>query len=78
MVVKIIGKEELKGHSKRTDRDYHFINVYFNAKVRGVVGLRAERLLIDPAMYDYNSIVVDANYEVEFDQRGQLVGFSKV
>ena len=38
MKIKVIGKAHLSGTSKRTGKDYDFIQVHYNGKARGVEG----------------------------------------
>lgn len=78
MKVKVVGKQELQGTSKKTGNSYHMIFVYINSQANGVFGLRADRVTLDPSMVPFQSINVGLDYNIDFDQRGQVVGFSQV
>ena len=78
MKVKVSGKAHLKGTSKRTGNDYDFIQVHYLGPDRGVEGLAAKTLSLDPARYPYDMIHIDRDYLVEFDDRGYPVEFTPV
>ncbi len=78
MKVKIFGKAHLEGTSKRTGKPYNFIQVHYLAPSRGVEGLAAQTLMLDPARFPLEQIVLNADYSVEFDNRGYPVDFSIV
>lgn len=76
MKVKAIGKAHLQGVSKRTGKPFDFIQVHYNGKVRGVEGLAALNLTLDPKDHPFDDIVVGQEYIVEFDNRGYIVEFA--
>ena len=78
MKIKVIGKAHLKGTSKKTGNDYDFIQVHYNGKARGVEGLAALTINLDPKDYPFADVVVGGEYSVEFDQRGYIVDFLPV
>lgn len=78
MKIRVIGKTHLQGVSKRTGNPYNFIQVYYNGPARNVIGEAAMNLSLDPSMVQYDSILVPADYNVEFDQRGYPVVFAPV
>lgn len=78
MKIRVIGKAHLKGTSKRTGKPYDFIQAHYNGPARDVTGLAALTVNLDPAMVDFNSIIVPGDYNVEFDQRGYPVVFQSV
>lgn len=78
MKVKIYGKAHLEGTSKRTGKPYNFIQVHYLSPARGVDGLAAQTLMLDPALHPLESIVVNGEYNVEFDNRGYPVEFFPV
>lgn len=75
MKIKVIGKAHLEGTSKRTGKDYNFHQVHYNAPFRGVEGVAAKTLSLDPGMVAYGAIQVGGEYYVEFDERGYVVAF---
>lgn len=75
MKIHVEGKAHLEGTSKRTGRDYNFNQVHYLAPARGVEGLSAQALSLDPGMYPFGSIEVGADYIVEFDRNGYVVSF---
>ena len=78
MTIKVYGKAHLEGTSRRTGRDYNFNQVHYLGKERGVEGLAALTLSLDPIAYPIGSIEVGAEYEVEFNNRGFVVSFERV
>ncbi len=75
MKIKVIGKAHLEGTSKKTGKSYNFNQIHYNGPARGVEGLAAQTLALDPAQYPIASIFVGRTYEVEFDNRGYPVCF---
>ena len=78
MKIKVYGKAHLEGTSKRTGKPYNFNQIHYLSRARGVDGLAAQTLMLDPAQYPLGSIVVNGEYNVEFDSRGYPVEFSPV
>lgn len=78
MKIKVYGKAHMEGTSKKTGRPYNFNQIYYLAPARGVEGLAAKTLNLDPAFYPLASISVNADYNVEFDDRGYPVDFAPV
>ena len=78
MNIKVSGKAHLKGKSKRTGNDYDFIQVHYLGKDRNVDGLAAKTLSLDPRFFPYDTILVDREYLLEFDDRGYPVEFMPV
>lgn len=78
MKIKVLGKAHLEGISKKTGNAYNFNQVHYAGKARGVEGEAAKTLNLDPLDYPLYSIKVGETYEVEFDDRGYVVGFDPV
>ena len=78
MKIKVIGKAHLEGTSKRTGNSYNFHRIYYNAPARGVEGVAAKDLTLEPYQVSYASIQVGGEYQVEFDERGGVVSFEAV
>ena len=75
MRIKVFGKAHLSGTAKKTGKPYDFIQIHYLGKAYGVEGLAATTLSLDPKEYDYASIHVNGDYDVEFDNRGYPVTF---
>lgn len=78
MRIKVVGKAHLKGISKKTGNPYDFNQVHYTGPARGVEGLSAQTLSLDPQTYPYDSITLGIDYDAEFDNRGYLVDFRPV
>lgn len=78
MKIRVEGKAHLEGTSKKTGKDYNFNQIHYLASGRGVEGLAAKTLALDPIMYPIGSIIVGKTYDVEFDERGYIVDFVPV
>ena len=78
MKIMIEGKAHLEGTSKKTGKDYNFNQIHYLAPARGVEGLAAKTLSLDPMAYPIGSIRVGETYDVEFDERGYVVGMELV
>ena len=76
MKIKVIGKAHRSGTSKRTNKDYNFNQVHYTGPDRGVEGVAAMTLNLDPSLIAYNDIKVGGEYEVDFGPRGYVVGFA--
>lgn len=78
MKIKVIGKAHREGVAKKTGNPYNFNQVHFTGPDRGVEGLAAQILNLDPSTIPYADIKLNAEYEVEFNNRGYVVGFTPV
>ena len=78
MKIKIYGKVHLEGTSKRTGNACNFNQVHYLPPSRGVEGLAAKTLNLDPATYPLNRIILNTDYNVEFDDRGYPAEVSPV
>lgn len=78
MKIKVIGKAHLEGKSKRTGNEYNFNQIHYNAPARGVEGVAAQTLNLDPIQYPIGTIFVGSTYDVEFDNHGYVVAFDLV
>lgn len=47
--IKVIGKQHMEGTSKKTGQPYNFNTIHYNAPARGVEGVAAKTVNIDPA-----------------------------
>ena len=78
MKIKVIGKAHREGVSKKSGNPYNFNQVHYTGPARGVEGLSAQTLSLDPQTYPYDSITLGIDYDAEFDNRGYLVDFRPV
>lgn len=78
MVIKVIGKQHMEGTSKKTGQPYNFNSFHFIAPARGVEGMAAQTVNLDPAIYPYGEVVIGREYELDFDQRGYCISFQPV
>lgn len=78
MRITVIGKAHLEGTSKKTGRDYNFYQIHFTGPARGVEGLAAQTISIDPTVVPYTSIEVNAPYDAQFDHRGYCIEFTRI
>ncbi len=78
MKIKVIGKAHREGVAKKTGNPYNFNQVHFTGPERGVEGLAAQILNLDPAIFPYEDIKLNVDYDVEFNARGYVVGFAPV
>lgn len=78
MRIKVYGKAHREGVAKKTGNPYNFNQVHYLGKARGVEGLAAQTLALDPIDYPISRIEVNREYDVEFDNRGYVVSFDPV
>ena len=76
MRIKVYGKSHLEGIAKKTGNPYNFNQVHYLGKARNVEGQAALTLALDPREYPIDRIEVGKEYDVEFDQRGYVIGFT--
>ncbi len=78
MKIKVIGKQHMEGTSKKTGQPYNFNSIHYNAPARGVEGLAAKQVNIDPALFPYSQIILGCEFDLEFDEKGYVVSFLPV
>ena len=78
MTIKVIGKRHMEGTSKKSGQPYNLNEIHYNGKSRGVEGLAAKTLLLQERDYPYTDIYVNADYHIEFDERGYPVEFDRI
>ena len=76
MKIRVISKDHLKGTAKRTGNPYDFIQLHYTGPARGMEGVAALTLSLDPSQAWYESIVALGDYIVDFDNRGYPVEFA--
>ncbi len=72
MKINIIGKAHREGVAKRTGNPYNFYQVHYTGPNRGVEGLASLILNLAPSLIPYADIKLNAEYEVEFNNRGYV------
>jgi len=78
MKVNVVGKEYVHGTSKKTGKEFEGNVVHCTHRKQGCEGLVAESIWLNPDDYPLSGIEVGKTYEVDRDQRGYIVEFSKV
>lgn len=78
MKIKVIGKAHREGVAKKTGNPYNFNQIHYTGPDRGVEGLAALVLNLDPSLIPYADIKLNTEYEVDFGPRGYVVGFTPV
>lgn len=78
MKITVQGKQHLEGISKKTKNPYNFNQIHYLAPARGVEGLAAKTLGLDPALFPLSNIHVGKEYIIEFDDMGYPVVFEPV
>ena len=78
MKIKVIGKAHRFGTSKKTGKDYDFLQLHYIGKERGVEGDAALTVTLDSELYPYDKIVVGGEYNVEYGRGGYVVNFEPV
>ena len=78
MKIKVIGKSHLEGVGKKSGKPYSFNQFHFTAPARGVEGMAAQTVNVDPAIIPIASVIIGHEYDVDFDQRGYCVDMQPV
>lgn len=75
MKIKVLGKGNFCGTSKKTGKDYNFNQIHYLGKARGIEGQAAKTLTLSPDDYPIHTIQIGKDYNVEFDENGYVVEF---
>lgn len=78
MTITVLGKAHMEGTSKRTGKPYNLNQIHYLGKSPYVEGQSCETLFLDAYDYPYDTIRVNSKYNVEFNRRGYVVGFTPV
>lgn len=78
MKIKVLGKFHMQGTSKKSGNPYNLNQIHYLGKARGVEGQSAETQFLDARDYPYDQIILGLEYNIEFDNRGYVVGFEPV
>lgn len=70
-VYKIYGKQHLKGVSRKSGKEYDFINCHLLITDSNVEGMACKVVSVDPRVVDYDKILVGQHYDfsIGFDGR---------
>ena len=77
MKIRIVGKMQRSGVSKKTGRNYSFVELHYIAPARGVTGDAALTTVIDTDLYPYDNIAPGL-YNLEFDHKGRAVSLTPI
>lgn len=75
MKIKVIGKQHMEGIGKTSKKPYNFNQLHFVGKDPNVMGIAAQTINVDDVDYPFDTILLDKEYIVEFNQRGYVVEF---
>ena len=78
MKVNVVGKEKMKGVSKKTGREFDGALVHYLYKKARCDGPCSESVFVDDMLLPYGAIKVGATYDLDHDSRGYLLGFEEV
>lgn len=76
MKVLLKGKQHIEGTSRKTGKPFSNTVVYIEYPDMQVEGVRSETLWLDPVMYPLNSLIVNEEYNLEYNNRGYVAGFT--
>ena len=68
----------MEGTSKKTGQPYNFNSIFYTSPARGVEGLAAKTVNLDPSLFPFADVIVGGEYNLEFDERGYAVSFLPV
>lgn len=78
MRVKVYGKRHMEGVSKKSGMPYNLNQVHYLGKDRMVEGYASQTCMLNADDYPYESIALNADYNLDFDNRGFVVDFSRI
>jgi len=76
MKVTVIGKQNVKGTSRKTNKPFDSNVVHVSFEQMGVEGKATQQIWLDPVSYPLHSIKIGGVYAAEYDNRGFLISFS--
>lgn len=76
MKAHIFGKLHRQGVAKGTGRAYDFWEVHYSAPRRGVTGEAAITKTVDPSLFNFETMIVPADYQVECDDQGNIISLT--
>lgn len=78
MKVNVVGKEQMKGVSKKTGNEYNGSLVHIAFKKARCAGTAVESLFVDHGLAEYEAINVGKTYDLDRDGRGYILAFEEV
>lgn len=76
MRVKVLGKQNLQGVSRKTGKEFNSNVVHVMFQKNGVDGDAVQTIWLDPQTYPLASIKLGQTYNVDYDSAGFLLGFT--
>lgn len=76
MKVLVMGKEKLKGTSKKTGQPFDATLVHVTYVKKGCEGKACDSIFVSSDICDFSDIIVDGIYHADYDSRGYMVGFT--
>lgn len=76
MKVTVLGKQNMKGTSRKTGNPFDSNVVHVSYQQHGVDGLAVNTIWLDPVSHPLSSIKVGGTYQAEYDSRGFLQSFA--
>lgn len=78
MKVTVIGKERIKGVSKKTGKDFDMTVVHYCYKRPGVDGTAVDTLTLNAIKFPPDRIYCDEDYNIDRDNNGYVIAFDPV
>lgn len=75
MKVTVVGKREMKGKSRNTGRNYHFIEISYTYRHPAIEGFGVSTVNLDPSMAPFEAIKLQKEHTIDFDQSGRVLDF---
>ena len=76
-VVKVFGKVHRKGTSKKSGKDYDFVELHMAVPKQGVIGESAERKIVDASFCDIEKLALGV-YNADFGPDGNLLSLTPI
>lgn len=78
MKVNVVGKEKMKGVSKKTGREFDGTLLHYLYKKARCDGQCCESVFVDDMLLPYGAINIGKVYDLDHDSRGYLVALEEV
>lgn len=75
MLVKLIGKEHISGISKKTNKPFEANIAHILRPDKKVDGMIGDRVMLNVTDYPLDTLVLNANYNLEYNARGFVDSF---
>lgn len=77
MTTTIYGKIHRKGTGKESGKPYDFSEIHYLGRRKGVEGLAAITKTVGADIISYDEIDINAAYEIERDESGEILSMKK-